>query len=249
MAFRANEAELAGLNQIERYFIHGLHTLGEEVQAHSRAALHKLMGKVDVDSCMNKVLGPVIDTYPVWHPLIRYHQFQYPDYDIHDKLIWPNAECGYKGLDHTLAFRNGFITCPYDEEKAEKVIASVRALPCNDYSKNATLNNAIVRIYAERLDFPLYQPTAKPVLVWCNWLWPFDMIPASVAVPLILEQELVAWPLRSGGMPTWETVRPYLLGEPHGRRSSLFVDQETALIIKKFWEMLIATGIGGYKQG
>ena len=64
------------------------------------------------------------------------------------------------------------------------------------------------------------------------------------AMPLILEQEVPCWKW-SERAETWETMRPYLLGTPHGSRSSLFVDQETGQAIKKIWNSLIHTGMFG----
>ncbi|MNT61120.1 hypothetical protein D3C72_1987410 [compost metagenome] len=44
---------------------------------------------------------------------------------------------------------------------------------------------------------------------------------------------------------TWETMKPYFLGMPHGKLSSLFVTQNTGQAIKKIWEQLINTGMFG----
>jgi hypothetical protein len=44
---------------------------------------------------------------------------------------------------------------------------------------------------------------------------------------------------------TWDTMRPYFLGRPHGSRSSLFVNQETGQAIKKVWEALTHTDMFG----
>ena len=40
-------------------------------------------------------------------------------------------------------------------------------------------------------------------------------------------------------------MRPYLLGEPHGSRSSLFVTQDTALAIKKIYVAMVESGMYG----
>lgn len=147
----------------------------------------------------------------------------------------PSAEFGYKGLDHTRFFVNGFITCPYGE--TEEIIESVNALP----------DHHLASVTAERLDVQLYHPTATPVLVKCEWdkpLAPDGMIPLSIAMPLILEKEVPCsrW---AKVAETWETMRPYFLGSPHGSRSSLFVSQETGQAIKKIWNALIHTGMFG----
>lgn len=38
---------------------------------------------------------------------------------------------------------------------------------------------------------------------------------------------------------SWEDWLPYLLGEPHGQRSSLFVNQETGMTMKKVYQSLV----------
>jgi hypothetical protein len=40
-------------------------------------------------------------------------------------------------------------------------------------------------------------------------------------------------------------MRPYLLGQPHGNRSSLFVTQDTALAIKKIYLAMVESGMFG----
>lgn len=93
----------------------------------------------------------------------------------------------------------------------------------------------------------LYNPNATAILVKCNWEKPLDrdgMIPLSVALPLILENEVPCWRW-SDVAETWETMRYYFLGSPHGARSSLFVNQETGQAIKKIWNALIYTGMFG----
>lgn len=66
----------------------------------------------------------------------------------------------------------------------------------------------------------------------------------SVAMPLLLEKELPCW--RSAEVAeTWETMRTYFLGRPHGSRSSLFVSQATGQAMKKIWDSLIHTGMFG----
>jgi len=60
----------------------------------------------------------------------------------------------------------------------------------------------------------------------------------------MLQKEVPCWEWATLG-ETWETMRPYFLGSPHGSRSSLFVNQETALTMKKIWHLLINTGMFG----
>lgn len=170
----------------------------------------------------------MVDAYPSWHPLVC-------NQDDRDSETKPRGECGYKGLDHTRFFARGFITCPYGN--GQDVIDSVAKLS----------EHPAASITAKRLDVQLYNSDATPILVKCDWAKSLDangMIPLSVALPMILEKEIPCWK-RAQIAETWETMRPYFLGRPHGSRSSLFVSQESGQAIKKIWEALIYTGMFG----
>ncbi|WP_260435126.1 MULTISPECIES: hypothetical protein [unclassified Burkholderia] len=201
------------------YLVPRAQHLGESERARSREALLEISDR----------LGPAVDGYPSWHPLVRnYKDDTYP-------VMHPNEECGYRGLDHTRYFANGFITCPYDD--GQTVLDSVNALPYHPAA----------RISAERLDVKLYNPSCTPILVECEWAEPLNpdrTIPLSVAMPLLLEKELpCVW--RAQVAETWESMRPYFLGRPYGSRSSLFINQEAGQALKKVWEALIYTGMFG----
>ncbi len=221
MAFRADESARLGRDEAERYLIPRAREVDESERERSKEALLDIIDE----------LGPSISCYPTWHPLVCNHDDQFP-------VTTPSQDCGYKGLDHTRYFVNGFITCPYTASgKAEEVIKSVNSLP---YHPAATIT-------AEKLDVQLYHPDATPVLVRCNWNKPLPMdgfIPLSIAMPLLLEKEIPCWRW-SHLAETWESMRPYFLGAPHGSRSSLFVSQETGQAMKRIWESLIYTGMFG----
>ncbi|CAB3758528.1 hypothetical protein [Paraburkholderia humisilvae] len=219
MAFRADESARAGLASVMDYLVPRPQYLGEEERARSREALHDL----------SVTLGPVVDAYPSWHPLVRnYERRSYP-------TTTPSMEYGYKGLDHTRYFVNGFITCPYND--GQEVLDSVQAFP---YHPAASVT-------AERLDVKLYNPECTPILVKCDWFQPLNSdgtIPLRVAMPMLLEMELpCVWDAQVA--ETWESMRSYFIGRPHGSRSSLFINQETGQAMKKIWEALIYTGMFG----
>ncbi len=177
-----------------------------------------------IDKC-----GPVVGTYPSWHPLVSAND------ERDSPVVYPEARCGYHGLDHTVLFVNGFVSCPYVNEQT--IIDSVEKLP----------SNSVATITAERLKEQLYLPPAKAILVRCEWqqMMPNDgMIPKSLAVPLMLEEELPCW-REAERAESWETMRPYFLGSPHGGRSSLFVNQETGQALKNVWKSLIYSGMFG----
>lgn len=218
MAFRADEEARSGHAEVMHYLIPRPRDVDEAERERSSEALEDLIDE----------LGPVVRSYPTWHPLVSHQIGRYP-------VTTPGPDCGYKGLDHTRHFVHGFITCPYGDGQA--VLDSVAALP----------NNPVADITAKRLDVKLYNPNATPILVRCNWYKPLGqdgMIPLSIAMPLLLEQELPEW-RRAEVAETWESMRSYFLGTPHGSRSSLFVSQETGQAMKKIWNALIYTGMYG----
>lgn len=215
MAFRADEAASSGYERVKKYLVPV--TFAPEVRAESEEALLDIIDE----------LGPVVEGYPTWHPLVSRHDERNPE-------TLPNERTGYRGLDHTRHFAHGFITCPYGG--VEDVVKSALKIdhPCGS-------------ITAEELDVSFYAEGAKPVLVKCEWsepLTPGKQIPKKLAVPLMLEQELPCWHW-STRAERWEVMRPYLLGEPHGSRSSLFVDQETALAMKRAYMAMVESGMFG----
>jgi hypothetical protein len=218
MAFRADESARIGYEEVEAYLLPRARDVDEEQRKRSKETLQDLADK----------LGPVVTAYPSWHPLVRHH-------DNRNPVMTPSKDCGYKGLDHTRYFAHGFITCPYGD--AQEALDSVAALPFHPAAS----------ITARKLDVQLYNPTATPILVKCEWHKPLEitgMIPLSLAMPLLLENEIPCWQC-SQVAETWETMRPYFLGRPHGSRSSLFVSQETGQAMKKIWNELIYTGMFG----
>ncbi|MEQ1106728.1 hypothetical protein [Acinetobacter seifertii] len=218
MAFRADEAAKDGQLSAEKYLLSRLTDISSHDLTKSREKLLDLFDE----------LGPVVYTYPSWHPLVS-------DKRVNYDLLAPNKECGYQGLDHNVFFANGFITCPYDD--GQKVIDSVLQLRPRE----------IANITAERLDVKFYSSSATPILVKCVWqknLCEDGTIPAAIAVPLLLENELPNWKTAQVG-ETWDSMSSYFLGKPHGKRSSLFVNQETGQTMKKIWESLTKTGMFG----
>lgn len=216
MAFRADESAETGYNEVEAYMTRHIDPSERE---RSKMALRAIADDI----------GPVVDSYPTWHPLLVGSE------DKRLPSTTPSSRCGYRDLDHTRHFARGFITCPYGD--GQDVIDSVEKLP----------RHRDANITAERLDVKLYADNATPILVRCNWERALEydgMVPLKIALPLILEQEVPCWRWAEVA-ETWETMRPYFLGKPHGSRSSLFVSQETGQAIKKVWNDLIYTGMFG----
>lgn len=219
MAFRSEDAAMAGYDEAESYLVGRLRDASADERARSKDALQGLVDE----------LGPVVDAYPSWHPLVRHHDSRHP-------VTRPGHECGYQGLDHTKYFAHGFVTCPYGD--GQEVLDSVEKLQFKHHAADIT---------AERLGVKFYSMSTNPILVRCNWNKPLSvdkLIPLSLAMPLLLETEVPCWKW-SDVAETWESMRPYFLGMPRGARSSLFVSQETGQALKKIWESLIYTGMFG----
>ena len=125
---------------MEKYLVPRPRDADEAQRARSRRALEDIADG----------LGPVVDRYPSWHPLVRKHDSRHP-------VTVPSDRCGYKGLDHTRFFVNGFITCPYGD--GQEVLDSVLALP----------RHHAAYITAEKLDVQFYNPQTTPILVKCHW--------------------------------------------------------------------------------
>jgi hypothetical protein len=216
MAFRADEAAANGLQRLKNRLI------PRQLSVEDRERCEEAIDEI-TDEC-----GPAVDAYPTWHPLVAKHDGRSP-------VTYPSERCGYHGLDHTFFLAHGFITCPYGD--GQEVIDSVENLR----------PKAPVAITAEKLDVPFYGSGTTAVLVRCEWSKHLDagmQVPKSLAVPLMIEQELPNWRWAEVG-ETWETMRPYLLGSPNGKRSSLFVSQETALAMKKVFVAMIESGMYG----
>lgn len=217
MAFRADEETQKGLEYALNKLIPRSGGPSNRLQA--REALIELIEE----------LGPVINAYPSWHPLISHCK------EERYTVTTPGRESGYDGLDHTVYFARGFVTCPYDGGK--KIISSVEKLS----------NKINYPIYARILDVNLYHDKATTVVVSCDLdgeLNDDGTFKKARAIGYMLEKEIPQW--RDAQVAeTWESMRPYFLGRPHGARSSLFINQETGQAMKTVWNAIINTGIYG----
>ncbi|MCP5394346.1 MAG: hypothetical protein H6919_10615 [Sphingomonadaceae bacterium] len=219
MAFRSDEAAEAEFERARRYLIK--HDWPSDLRYESLDILRELTYEY----------GPVVSRYPTWHPFVRNH-------DPHLPEVWPNERTGFRGLDHTVGFVNAFVTCPYAASgNAELLRNSLREFP----------QHHVAYISIEPLNAQFYNEKAEPVLVVCHWneaLEASGQIPKSLALPLMIENEMRSW---SGSQiaERWDTMQPYLLGEPHGARSSLFVGQDTAIAMKKAYMGMVESGMFG----
>lgn len=219
IAFRADEAAEAQFQKAKRYLIK--HDWPASVRAESEDYLRELTYRY----------GPIVASYPTWHPLVRNHEPSLPE-------IWPSERTRLKGLDHSVGFVSAILTCPYEaSDDLDAIRESLRHFP----------QHHAAYVSMEEVDAQFYSDEARPVLIKCSWSQVLEaglQIPQNLAVPLMIENELKCWG-QSQLAERWDTMRPYLLGEPHGARSSLFVTQETAIALKKSYLGMVESGMFG----
>ena len=72
-------------------------------------------------------------------------------------------------------------------------------------------------------------------------------IPSRVAVALMLKQALADWE-RSDYSLEWEAVSYNMLGSPYGQLSSLFINRETGLKMRKIWQAINSVDVFGVRR-
>ena len=247
MAFRADEAAETGFQNAVNYLSIAV--------PENRPRVEKLVrGWVER-------FGPVVEGYPSWHPFMARVDRQNPS-----TSVGPQS---HPGVDHTICFVNAFVTCPYGDggSGAKKVMDGVFDLPEYGQGTQRRLTDLAMKndlpfpswgatVVARQLDETLYNTGTEPVLVFCDWGFARDgwegredpdswePIPRRVAIPMMLEHEL---PCRHWARvpESWKTMRSYLLGYPHGAVSSLFVERETGVAMRRMWRELMNSGAFG----
>ena len=199
-----------------------------------------------------EMYGDVVDGYPAWHPLMGGEALKSTNVitDGNQPTV-PCEENGYDGLEHTVCFRNAFVSCPYRASgNAKRTIKSVENLQETD----------IATITAERLHAPFFSTRGKPieenlmkavepVIVVCNWTKSYyppssKRIPKRTALGLMVRNQDSKWENAQSGEP-WSRMKKYMLGAPHGDVSSLFVDMHTGRAIKKLFNTMNDAGLFG----
>lgn len=222
MAFRADMAAEKGFSEAISDMVNRLpHELREESENQLRDI---------VLDC-----GPVIDTYPSWHPLVAHLQKDKASGSWPETGISRGMSHAFPGMDHNVFFVHGFLSCPYGSG-GERLVESVEQVSAN----------SPIQLKATILNSKFYQTHAQPVLV--KVLWPElekdRTISKRLAVGSMLEQSLNGWRHTEVG-ETWDTMKYYLLESPHGSRSSLFVNQETGQAMKNVWNAMLKARVFG----
>jgi hypothetical protein len=171
-------------------------------------------------------LGNATDGYPDWHPILT----SPPQASRERRLSLQQVEA-YRGADHTIEFVRGFVTCPYSEADADRLVSAVNAAP---------------NLEARRLTAPLYSDQAYPVVVSA---WNVEL----EADGTIRSRDAIRWFVALSASEaadaqvaeTWWNIRSYILGRPHGSRSSLFVNQHTGAHMRKILEAMNESGMFG----
>ncbi|HAI30003.1 MULTISPECIES: hypothetical protein [unclassified Thalassospira] len=171
-------------------------------------------------------LGNAVDVYPDWHPILTA-----PPRHGSGHIGSLSQIATYAGADHTTQFVRGFVTCPYSEERANRLVEAVQSVTGLD---------------AYRLEQPLYADNAHPVVVVA------DNVELE-ADGTIRSRDALAWFVQLSAAEatvaqvaeTWWNIRSLILGCPHGSRSSLFVNQHTGVHMRKILEAMNASGMFG----
>lgn len=171
-------------------------------------------------------LGNAVYSFPDWHPILTV-----PPANTSHHVSSISQIPAYKHADHTVEFVRGFVTCPYSEEEADKLVEAVTDLR---------------GIYAERLNVPIYSDDAYPVKVQAYEV-------ELEADGTIRSRDALAWFVQQAVKnardaqvaETWWNMRAYILGRPHGKRSSLFVNQHTGVHMRKILDALNNSGMYG----
>lgn len=211
MEFRAPTVATELNNQIKEYFTGNL--------SNPKAGL-QLLAELMVE------LGNAVDSYPDWHQILTAPKEQSNGhiYSMSDLKI-------YRTCDHTREFVRGFITCPYSESEANRLMNEVNKIP---------------ELQAYRPDGPLYADNAYPVVVLAHEI-------ALEADGTIRSRDAIRWFVQQAAKEadtanvaeTWWNIRSLILGQPHGSRSSLFVNQHAGAHMRKILEALNNSGLYG----
>lgn len=171
-------------------------------------------------------LGNSIDTYPSWHPILTL-----PKNERYAGSTCLNVMDIYRGVDHTVRFAKGFVTCPYNEDAANAIVERV---------------NATFGLGAYRLSASLYADDSYPVVVVARFveLEADGTIRNRDALRWYVEN-LIGFAEDAQVAETWWNLRGDVLGQPCGSQSSLLVSPYTGRHMRKILDALNDSGLYG----
>lgn len=171
-------------------------------------------------------LGNSVVEYPQWHPILT--------------LATPKSESAsyrcttrtttYTGIDHTVLFSKGFVTCPYNDATAQTII-------------NET--NKIRGLFSYKLNTPLYENCAFPVVVTCDWQLEEDGTLEQRKCLIAFVELMSEYAHREGVREHWDGCRDLFIGVPYSKVSSSCVSKETGMKMRKILKTLNETGMMG----
>lgn len=171
-------------------------------------------------------LGNAVYAFPDWHPILTA-----PPASSSHHVSAVSQVKAYALADHTVEFVRGFVTCPYSQDDADGLVETVNKIP---------------GLHAHRIEVPLYADSAHPVVVQAYEV-------ELEADGTIRGRDALAWFVgqtvknarHAEVAETWWNMRAYILGRPHGKRSSLFVNQHTGVHMRKILDALNNSGMFG----
>jgi hypothetical protein len=222
MSFRADEDAEENLESTIEYLTDGVKPDG-----------HKYVS--DTIRAIAKMYGPVVRSYPIWHPLVNNSVSR----DLH---LGVNATpINVFRTDHTVYFANAVLSTNHGRLN-ERML---------DLMKFTTHEAALFHISRYS---GLYADGATSALLSCRFndadlseedgKVRYAKASTRSAVGMMLQSEVPAWIDAECAEP-WNVMRPYLLGEPCGAVSSHFVSEETGVVMRRVWNTLVAAGLWG----
>lgn len=171
-----------------------------------------------IDSLIEKY-GPVIEYYPHWHPLRIFQDAHYIQQPV-------------RFVDHGLHLRDATLLAPYDESfDALQSFCEPRRLLATRLDGKGPYHHPRVQLYlVVALNFVygddryIDRKAAVETMI-DGWKKPFEYGHERSA------REFTCW-------ESWETMHGFLLGRPCGKRSSVFVDEETGQAIRRLYAVM-----------
>lgn len=181
---------------------------------------------------LQKELGPVIEAYPTWHPLVRYDGN--PDRLIEDHV-------------HMIYFANGYVVTSKEKRWLTIFDCAVNHMPM--------MADAWVSLEEGDPSIKLFGYETSFIVVKCHWMrksLPDGTLPPSTAVTNALLTQLFPSLMFEMGK-SWDSMSDEFFGLPHDKRDSAWLNKQTGDALKTLWETMLETKVleqgKGYPDG